>query len=205
MLSKDIKYRKEEVWNRLRNTKRKTINTIHKIWQVVTWLLVTAVVLLAIALVGVRVLGYQVYTVLSSSMEPAYHTGSLLYVKQVAPDEIQVGTPITFVLEGDTVATHRVVEVVEAPEEPGVRYYRTKGDANHAVDGGMVHEKNVLGVPRFSIPGLGYVAAYIQSPGGKYVTIAVCTLILLLTFLPDLLFGDKKEENDPQIGNGTLK
>ena len=39
--------------------------------------------IMAILLVGVRVIGLNVYTVLSGSMEPTYHTGSLIYVKKV--------------------------------------------------------------------------------------------------------------------------
>lgn len=34
-------------------------------------------------------LGLQVFTVLSGSMEPTYHTGSLIYVKKVDPYTIK--------------------------------------------------------------------------------------------------------------------
>ena len=56
-----------------------------KAWNIISSILVALVVLLAIALVGVRLFGLQVYTVLSGSMEPTYHTGSLIYVKRVDP------------------------------------------------------------------------------------------------------------------------
>ena len=83
-----------------------------KAWSIISSVLVALVVLLAIALVGVRLFGLQVYTVLSGSMEPTYHTGSLIYVKRVDPFTITPGQPITFLLDEDTVATHRVTEVV---------------------------------------------------------------------------------------------
>lgn len=54
-----------------------------RIWNIITSMLVGIVVLVAIALVGVRLVGFQVFTVLSGSMEPAYHVGSLIYVKSV--------------------------------------------------------------------------------------------------------------------------
>ena len=57
--------------------------TIKRIWNWVSSVLVGIVVLLAIALVGVRVVGLQPYVVLSGSMEPTYHVGSLIYVKSV--------------------------------------------------------------------------------------------------------------------------
>ena len=84
-----------------------------KAWNIFTTIIVVIIVLLAVLLVGVRIAEFDVYTVLSGSMEPAFHVGSLIYVKNVSPEEIQVGDPITFVLNEDlVVATHRVVEVM---------------------------------------------------------------------------------------------
>lgn len=168
--------------------------TIKKIGNVVTTVLVIAVVLLAIALAGVRLFGLQVYTVLSGSMEPTYHTGSLIYVKKVDPYTITDGQPITFMLDENTVATHRVVGIVPDEEDPTVIRFRTKGDANAAEDGSLVHYKNVLGTPVFTIPKLGYFANFVQQPPGLYVAIAFGAVLVLLAFLPDLLGDDKKKK-----------
>ena len=89
-------------------------------------------VILALLLAGPRLMGMQVFTVLSGSMEPVYHTGSLIYVRDVDPMEIQPGQVITFMLDEDTVATHRVVEVVPDEIDRSVLRFRTKGDANDA-------------------------------------------------------------------------
>lgn len=164
-----------------------------KIWNTITTLLVTVVVILAIMLAGVRLVGLQVYTVLSGSMEPTYHTGSLIYVKKVDTADITEGTPITFMLSENTIATHRVVEVVPDPEDASVVRFRTKGDANNAVDGGLVHYKNVIGTPVFSIPKMGYFADYIQKPPGMYVAISAGAVLLLLMFIPDLFASDDNE------------
>ena len=51
-------------------------------------------VILALLLAGPRLMGMQVFTVLSGSMEPVYHTGSLIYVRDVDPMEIQPGQVI---------------------------------------------------------------------------------------------------------------
>ena len=168
------------------------MKTVRKIWDRVTTILVTMVVILAVLLVGVRLVGFQVFTVLSGSMEPTYHTGSLIYVKDVDYKEIEAGQVITFMLDEDTVATHRVVEVVPDETDATVLRYRTKGDANDAEDGSLVHYKNVLGSPVFSIPKLGYLANFIQNPPGTYIAISAGAILLLLVFLPDLLF---EEEN----------
>lgn len=67
--------------------------SLKKVWNVVSSILVALVVILALLLVGARVAGLQVFTVLSGSMEPTYHTGSLIYVKKVDPSAIQEGQP----------------------------------------------------------------------------------------------------------------
>ena len=64
---------------------------ISKLWNAATTLLVTTVVVLAVLLAGVRVLGLQVFTVLSGSMEPAYPTGSLIYVKDADCRTLETG------------------------------------------------------------------------------------------------------------------
>ena len=169
--------------------------SLKKIWNVLSSILVALVVLLALLLVGARVVGLQVFTVLSGSMEPTYHTGSLIYVKKVDPYTITDGQPITFMLDENTVATHRVVGIVPDEEDPTVIRFRTKGDANDHADASLVHMNNVIGEPVFSIPYLGYVANYIQHPPGMYVAISAGAVLLLLVFLPDLFSDEKKDKS----------
>ena len=71
-------------------------------------------------------------------------------------------------------------------DEPAY-YFTTKGDANDAVDGAQVYYKNLLGVPVFTIPYLGYLSSWIQTKKGMIISINVALILLLLTFLPDLL------------------
>lgn len=174
------------------------MKTIRKTWNIISTVLVSLVVLLALLLVGARVFGLQVFTVLSGSMEPTYHTGSLIYVKKVDPYTIQSGQVITFLLDEDTIATHRVVAVVPDEEDASVIRFRTKGDANESEDGGLVHYKNVIGTPVFTIPKLGYVASYIQHPPGMYVAIAAGAVLLMLTFLPDIFAPEEKSETESE-------
>lgn len=191
------------------------MKAFRRIWSVITTIVVVLIVFLAIALVGVRVVGLTPYTVLSGSMEPTYHVGSLIYVKEVEPSEVEVGDPITFVVNEDLlVATHRVVEIdvqtsrqqaivdengeamvdaegnplyEEVPLDEPAYYFTTKGDANDAVDGTQVYYKNLLGEPVFTIPYLGYLSSWIQTKKGMIISINVALILLLLTFLPDLL------------------
>ena len=170
-------------------------HSLRKIWNTISNILVALVVILALLLVGARIVGLQVFTVLSGSMEPTYHTGSLIYVKKTDPYTIKEGQPITFMLDENTVATHRVVGIVPDEEDPTVIRFRTKGDANEAEDGSLVHYKNVIGTPIFSIPYLGYVANYIQHPPGMYIAISAGAVLLLLVFIPDI-FADEDDKNE---------
>lgn len=173
--------------------------TVKKIWNAVTTVLVIPSVILALALAGARLVGLQAFAVLSGSMEPTYPVGSLIYVKSVDYTQLRSGDVITFMLGEDTVATHRIVEVVPDEKDASVIRYRTKGDANDAVDGSLAHYRNVIGTPVFSIPYLGYVANYIQNPPGTYVAISARAVLLLLVFLPDL-FGREGKKKAEQTG-----
>jgi len=158
-----------------------------QIWNVVSTILVALVVLCAVFLMGSRLVGYRVFNVISGSMEPFYSVGDLIYVKDVNPYDIEVGTPITFVLNEDlVVATHRVIKV-----DAENQHFYTKGDANDTADSAPVHFNNVIGVPQFSIPLLGYVSDFIQNPPGMYITIGVGVVLIVAVFLPDMI-GKKK-------------
>lgn len=166
---------------------------VKKVWNAVSTVIVILVVVFAMLLVGVRIFGLRPFTVLSGSMEPTYHVGSLIYVKEVDPSEVQVGDPITFVLNEDlVVATHRVVEI-----DTENQYFYTKGDANEAIDGNPVHFNNLIGVPIFTIPGLGYIANYIQNPPGMYVVIALVAILILFVILSFFVDddGDKQKKD----------
>ena len=142
---------------------------------------------------GSRLLGYECYNVISPSMEPEYGVGDLLYVKDVDPTTIKEGDVITFIVNEDlVVGTHRVVRV----DAENQRFY-TKGDANDIEDQNPVHFNNVIGVPQFSIPKLGYVSDFVQNPPGMYITIGVGIVLILLVFVPDMI-GKKKEDEDTE-------
>lgn len=171
---------------------------IKSIWKVISWALVAIVVIFAIATVGVRLVGLQPFAVLSGSMEPTYMTGSVVYVKKVDYRTLEVGDPITFMLDEDTIVTHRIIEVVPDYSEEGTIRYRTMGDNNDSPDAGLVHYKNIIGMPVYTIPKLGYLVNFIQHPPGKYLAIAFCAFLMFIIFLPDVFTEDKREKKVKQ-------
>ena len=177
-------------------------NKIKKVWGVISTVLVAVVVIFAVLLVGVRLFDIQVFSVMSGSMEPEDPVGSLIYVKECDPSEVEVGDVITFVLSNETPATHRVIGIDKEKE-----CFYTRGDANFDqahfeatgekiyTEDPPVYFKNLIGKPVFTIPVLGYVAYYIQHPPGMYIAIAAGAVLLIMVFLPDLF---KKDEKKPK-------
>lgn len=175
------------------------MNALKKVCNLIGLFAVTAVVILAVLLVGVRLVGLTPYTVLSGSMEPAFRVGSLIYVKKVEPAAVQVGDPISFVVNEELlVATHRVVDIETVADEASgemVYYYQTKGDANETVDGAPVHEKNLLGVPQFTVPYLGYLSSWLQTREGMFMGASIAAALVILISMPDLLRrADEKDK-----------
>lgn len=174
-----------------------------KVWSIVSTVLVTVVVLCAVLLMGLRLMGFQVFAVLSGSMEPTFSTGDLIYVKKVDTSLIEVDDIITFVAsEKLDVATHRVVRI-----DTEKQCFYTKGDVNEIEDGSPVLFKNVIGVPVFSIPLLGYVSTYIQSPTGMGVALVIGLALIVMVFLPDIILkknkAEKKENEDTENTENT--
>lgn len=167
---------------------------IKKIWNGVSIALVVIMVLGAVLLAGARLVGLQVFTVISGSMEPNLHLGSLIYVQKVEPETLKEKDVITFMLSENTVATHRIIEIVPDEQDPTLVRFRTKGDANQIVDTNLVHPKNIRGKVVGTIPYLGYVSDYVQNPPGTYVVFGVMFLLILAAFLPDILKPEKKQE-----------
>ena len=169
----------------------KILRTILKILNTA---LIALVVILAVLLAGVRVIGFTPYTVLSGSMEPAYHVGSVIYVRDVDPTELKVKDPLTFQLPSGTIVTHRIIEVLN--EGTAELSFRTQGDANEASDG-VIPASAVIGKPVFSIPYLGYFAAFLQRPQGLICVVGCTGIVMALSFMVDALFSKKEEPQSP--------
>ena len=153
--------------------------TFMRIYKIVVSIVASIAIVMVIMLLGVRIFGITPYTVLSGSMEPTYHVGSVIYVKDAEAEELKVGDPITFDLKGVTV-THRIIE--KADDEQGVRFY-TQGDANNVRDGGFVTPEEVIGIPVFHIPYMGFIFDFVQHPPGIFIVLGFVGALVVLSFL----------------------
>jgi signal peptidase len=129
---------------------------------------VAVAVVLALS-IGPRFLAYETFIVRSGSMEPAIGTGALVIVQPVDPRQIEVGDVITYRRpeDPDNTITHRVVDVRAGGTGATAPVFRTRGDANNAVDPWEVQLQGVAWRVTFSVPVAGFLFAFTQQPVGR--------------------------------------
>mgnify|MGYP006281546871 CR=1 FL=1 len=121
------------------------------------------------------------YVVTSGSMEPAIGVGDVVIVDDVDPATIEEGDVITYIRSGqDTPTTHRVIGVEEGGDELA---FRTKGDANEDPDASPVSASQVRGKILFTIPYIGYVVEFANTPYGFAALVGVPFVLLVVSEL----------------------
>lgn len=163
---------------------------IQRICHVLTAAIAVGAGVLLVAFVGVRLIGLTPYAVLSGSMEPIYPVGSLLYVQDVRPADVEVGDAITFALDSGTLVTHEVYRV-----DAETQQFFTQGIANINPDGSLVHDAapvafdRVVGAPVACIPFLGYLNVFLTGPAGVFAVVAVFGVVIILQIAASLSAG----------------
>ena len=110
------------------------------------------------------------FVVLTASMTPAIAPGDVVIVADRDPATIAEGDVITFTRGNNEVpVTHRVTSVTE--EAAGLAF-ETKGDANSDVDSSLVPAGNVVGTVILTIPYIGYVVQFTNTPYGFVALVA---------------------------------
>ena len=152
---------------------------MQKILKIGYWLVAT--VIMAVAVLMMITLfpitgNYKIKIVLSGSMEPAIHTGSVIVIRPEAP--YKIGDVITFGKDTkkDVPTTHRIAEM---RVEEGKYIYRTKGDANKTEDMSEVPENMVIGKVLFSVPVFGFVLDFAKKPMGFVLLIILPAIAII--------------------------
>lgn len=146
--------------------------------------LLAALIAVCLPLTVPRLFGYQIYAVISGSMEPAVPTGSLVYIRETEPADLQEGDVIAFYGARDTasIITHRVVENRVLMGE-----LITRGDANQTEDMNPVPYDHCIGKVVRVIPGAGRLAESFTGREGKIAAGCMVLGAVLLQFAAALL------------------
>ena len=138
--------------------------------------LLLAVIGLCVPLAVPNLMGYQVYEVVSGSMEPEIPVGSVIYVDPVDLTQIQEGDIIAF-HDGNSIIAHRVTT-----NRTSLGEFVTKGDANEIEDFDPIPYDAVEGKVQAHIPHLGsFMSIYSSTVGKVYLVLtAACGVMLNL-------------------------
>lgn len=124
-------------------------------------LILLLVIVVCLPLVLPRLAGYEIYEVVSGSMEPEIPVGSVVYVKYVAPEDIVQDEVVAF-RSDSSVIVHRVMQNMVVEGE-----FVTKGDANAAEDLRAVPYSDLIGRVERHYPILGRVMSLYTMKIGK--------------------------------------
>lgn len=149
-----------------------------------------AIIIAFLPLTLPRVVGWEVYEVVSGSMEPEIPVGSVIYVKSAEPEEIGTGDIIAFQKNG-SVITHRVVE--NRLEE---REFITKGDANRTEDMTPVAYESLVGKEAFHIPRVGFLMTVLAGTAGKVYVVFLAIGGVMLRMFAGILERREGEKED---------
>lgn len=132
-------------------------------------LLIALVVPFLIYAVPMTVGADHSFVVMTASMTPAIVPGDVVVVADRDPATISEGDVITFTRGSNEVpVTHRVTTVIERTD--GLAF-ETKGDANSDPDASHVPAGNVVGMVILTIPYIGYVIQFTNTPYGFIVLV----------------------------------
>lgn len=149
---------------RLRPVGTFLLRVLGRLLVLVFGLLLVCQIVLAATMTLAPHVGYRVMVITGGSMEPTYHLGSALLLKDLPAERVQVGDAVTFSSVEGTLTTHRVIAMLR---QHGVQYLQTQGDANADPDPNFVNVKAVIGTPVAHLPYAGYVTSFLFSPLGR--------------------------------------
>ncbi len=113
---------------------------LNKIFYYIFFTIVAVVALFFVLIKFPQIGGFRSLIVLSGSMEPTIHIGSVAVIKK--SDEYKIDDIITFAFQNASI-THRIKDVKKEGEE--VVSFVTKGDANKIVDYQVVLSDQIFG------------------------------------------------------------
>ena len=167
--------------------KRSEGKLIPALCNIVGTVLFAAVLLLTLPLAAPRLLGYDVFDVLSGSMEPELPVGSAVYVRAVEPTEVDVDEVIAFYNSEGNVVVHRVVT-----NRTSLGEFVTKGDANNVEDREPIPYDALLGRVMLHIPVVGRFMALYSSNVGKVYLLLTAACGVMLNMLADRMRANSR-------------
>lgn len=153
-----------------------------------------ATVLVALAFLLPSLLGLQRYVIMGGSMSGTYDLGSVVFSEVVPAEDLEVGDVITYVPPAEsgieTLVTHRIVDIDGSA-------FRTKGDANPAVDPWTFHLTSGTQARVVQhAPYVGFAFMALADRGTRMAVIGIPAAIIALLSLAELLRALRPRRED---------
>ena len=140
------------------------------IFEITEWMAALLALIGIIGLLLPRLFCISPYIVLSGSMEPEIHAGSIVYMDEsITPEQTRENDIIGYRMNDEIKVVHRVMEL-----DKNNHSVVTKGDANEVEDINPVMFEQIEGRAIISIPYMGYIVTWIRS---KLGIIAITALV----------------------------
>lgn len=169
---------------------------MRRLSNILTNILLGICILLIIAFAGVRLFGYVPFVIMSGSMADEYPVGSVVYTKEIEPELLEPGDDVSFRLQENTVATHRIREV-----DIEKRQIWTYGTNNKDSEGNQINDAeaigfdDIIGRVDFSLPLIGHIYLYTRTTMGKAIFIlGVAGVMVILQILKKIAKIKEEEE-----------
>lgn len=163
-------------------------NFIPALCNILGTLILIVVILSCIPVTIPRMMGYEMYNIVSGSMEPEIPVGSIIYVKYTEPSQIEEGDVIAFVSSG-SVVSHRVVANYNLESK-----FSTKGDANEEEDFEEIPYAAVLGRVEKHYPYVGALLQIYSTQIGKIYALIFAACGAMLNILAGQLRNRSRRE-----------
>jgi signal peptidase len=158
---------------------KQKLNRVITIFQWILTIVLISMVFLLIFTAFNPVKSFQILRVMSGSMEPSIHVGSIVFVQKVNPTTLKQNDIITFASTNDSNVsiTHRLTGI---EEKNGTTLYHTKGDANTSQDTSEISTSQIKGRVIFSLPYLGYLSVWIKKPLGFGLLVILPAILIII-------------------------
>lgn len=171
--------------HKLRSMPGQRSQKLPRVLSWVGWLIGVLLLGLVAAVVMPVVLGNRAYVIVSGSMVPTFATGSVVVVRPVESNQLQVGDVIAYSPQSGAIPiVHRIISI---RTEAGIRYFTTQGDANATADPNEAVLPTATWQLWYSLPWLGYLINFTFSKMGAVLFILVPLVGLGVLTLKDKL------------------
>ncbi|MBQ6390262.1 MAG: class B sortase [Eggerthellaceae bacterium] len=161
-------------------------------------LLILAVIGLCLPLTVPKLMGYDVFNVVSGSMEPEIPVGSAVFVKPATLGEVQEGEVIAY-QDGESVIVHRVVT-----NRTSLGEFVTKGDANNTEDLSPIPYEAVIGRMEAHIPQFGAFMSIYASTMGKVYLLLTAACGVMFNILAARMRESRRQQDEQVQHNAEI-